>query len=157
LHEPSHAIAGAVASVVFLSSAAAQLADRSPGRSQPRRAVPLTVAGLTALTVGTWTAQLTVFVAGAVLTGVGVGLVFKTLLATVIGVAPEGSKGEVLAGFFLAAYLGLAAPVLALGILGEFVSPSVLMTVFAVAAAAGLSGAARGLHRTGTPVVAVTS
>jgi MFS family permease len=156
LHQPSHALAGAVASVVFLASAAAQLVDRS--RRRPlKRAVPIAVAGLIALSVGTWTAQLTVFVTGAVVTGVGVGLVFKALLASVVAVAPEGNRGEVLAAFFLAAYLGLAVPVLALGILGEFVSPSVLITVFAVVAAAGLSGAARGLRRAGSPIAAVTS
>jgi MFS family permease len=119
--------------------------------------VPIAVAGLTALTVATWTGQLAVFVAGAVVTGVGVGLVFKTLLATVVSVAPDGSRGEVLAAFFLAAYVGLAVPVLALGILGEVLSPSVLMTVFAVAAAVGLAGATRGLHRSPASLVAVTS
>jgi MFS family permease len=157
LHQPSHAVAGAVASVVFLASAATQVLDRSTGRDPLKRAVPVAVAGLIALTIGTWTAQLPVFVAGAVITGVGAGLVFKTLLATVAGVAPDHSRGEVLAAFFLAAYVGLAVPVVALGILGEFVSPSVLMTVFAVAAAAGLLGATRGLHRAGSPREPVTS
>src|SRR3954447_5663982 len=152
LHESSHAVAGAVASVVFLASAAAQLAGRSTRRNPLKRAVPLSVAGLTALAIGTWTAQLSVFVAGAVVTGVGVGLVFKALLAAVVTVAPDRSRGEVLAAFFLAAYLGLAVPVLALGILGEVLSPSVLMTVFAVATAVGLVGAARRLNVAGSPV-----
>src|SRR4051812_318164 len=152
LHESSHAVAGAVASVVFLASAAAQLAGRSTPRNPLNRTVPLTVAGLTALAIGTWTAQLPVFVAGALVTGVGVGLVFKTLLAAVVAVAPDGSRGEVLAAFFLAAYLGLAVPVLALGILGEVLSPSVLMTVFAVATSVGLAGAARQLNLAGSPV-----
>ncbi|HMC69380.1 MAG TPA: MFS transporter, partial [Mycobacteriales bacterium] len=84
LHDPSHALAGAVASVVFLASAVAQLAGRSTRGNPLKRAVPFTVAGLTALAVGTWTAQLPVFVAGAVATGVGVGMVFKTLLAAVV-------------------------------------------------------------------------
>jgi hypothetical protein len=38
--------------------------------------------------------------------------------------------------------------VVAFGILGEFVGTGVLMTVFAIAAALGLSVAARALHRT---------
>jgi MFS family permease len=157
LHEPSHAVAGAVASVVFLASAAAQLIDRGARRNPLNTATPVAVAGLTVLTIGTWTAQLGVFVAGAVITGVGAGLVFKTLLATVVRVAPDGRRGEVLASFFLVAYVGLALPVVALGILGEFVSPSMLMTVFALAAAAGLGGAARGLKSAASPVAAVTS
>jgi len=157
LHEPSHAVAGAIASVVFLASAATQLVHRRAGHQPLTSAVPVAVAGLATLTVATWTGQLAVFVAGAVVTGVGVGLVFKTLLATVVSVAPDGSRGEVLAAFFLAAYVGLAIPVLALGILGEMLSPSVLMTVFAVAAAVGLSAAARGLHIAGPQVQAETS
>lgn len=147
LHEPSHAVAGAVASVVFLSSAAAQLVDHRAGHHPLTSAVPVAVAGLAMLTAATWTGQLAVFVAGAVVTGVGVGLVFKALLATVVSVAPDGSRGEVLAAFFLAAYVGLAVPVLALGLLGAVLSPNVLMTVFAVAAATGLVGATRGLNR----------
>jgi MFS family permease len=146
LHEASHAVAGAVASVVFLSSAAAQLVHRRAGHPL-NSAVPLAVAGLATLTVATWTGQLAVFVLGAVVTGVGVGLVFKALLATVVSVAPDGSRGEVLAAFFLAAYVGLAVPVLALGLLGAVLSPNVLMTVFAVAAATGLVGTTRGLNR----------
>jgi MFS family permease len=157
LHERSHAVAGAIASVVFLASAAAQLVHRRAGHHPLTSAVPIAVAGLTALTVATWTGQLAVFVAGAVVTGVGVGLVFKTLLATVVSVAPDGSRGEVLAAFFLAAYVGLAVPVLALGMLGEVLSPNVVMTVFAVAAATGLVGATRGLHRSAASIVAVTS
>jgi MFS family permease len=147
LHEPSHAVAGAVASVVFLASAAAQLVDRRPGHHPITSPVPVAVAGLTTLTVATWTGQLAVFVAGAVVTGVGAGLVFKSLLAAVVSVAPADSRGEVLAAFFLAAYVGLAVPVLVLGLLGEVLSPNVLMTVFAAAAAMGLVGTTRGLRR----------
>jgi MFS family permease len=157
LHQPSHAVAGAIASVVFLASAAAQLVDRREGHHLLASAVPVAVAGLTALTVATWTGQLAVFVAGALVTGVGVGLVFKTLLAAVVSVAPDGSRGEVLATFFLAAYVGLAVPVLALGLLGEVLSPNVLMTVFAVAAATGLLGTSRGLKRSVAPLAAVTA
>ena len=157
LHEPSHAVAGAVASVVFLASAAAQLVDRRAGRHPLTSAVPVAVAGLTVLTIATWTGQLAVFVAGAVVTGVGVGLVFKTLLAAVVDVTPDGSRGEVLAAFFLAAYIGLAVPVLVLGVLSEVLSASVLMTVFAVAAATGLIGATRGLHRSVASLAAATS
>jgi MFS family permease len=157
LHEPSHAVAGAVTSVVFLASAAAQLVDRRTGHHPLTNAVPVAVAGLTVLTIGTWTGQLAVFVAGAVVTGVGVGLVFKTLLAAVVDVTPDASRGEVLAAFFLAAYVGLAVPVLVLGLLGDVLSASVLMTVFAVAAATGLVGATRGLRRSVASLVAVTS
>jgi MFS family permease len=157
LHERSHAVAGAVAAVVFLASAAAQVVDRGTSSHPLNRAVPVAAAGLATLTVATWTAQLAVFVVGAVITGLGAGSVFKTLLATVDRVSPDESRGEVLASFFLAAYIGLAVPVVGFGILAEFVSTGVLMTVFAVAASAALAGAARLLRKSAVREMAVTS
>jgi MFS family permease len=149
LHQPSHALAGAVASVVFLASAAAQL-SRSRDRGSSRLAgAACAAAGLGMLTVGTWTAQLPLFVVGAVATGAGVGLLFKTLLATVVDIAPAENRGEVLATFFLAGYVGLAVPVVALGVLSQVLSTRVLMTVFAVLAIAALAVPVRGLRHSG--------
>jgi hypothetical protein len=55
------------------------------------------------------------FVAGGVLAGAGVGLLFRLSLAVAGSLASDATRGEVLAGMFLAAYLGLAVPVLAIG------------------------------------------
>jgi MFS family permease len=49
------------------------------------------------------------------LAGAGAGAVFKGGISTVLDIAPDEAKGEALAGLFLAAYLGLAVPVIALG------------------------------------------
>jgi MFS family permease len=149
LHQPSHAVAGAVASVVFLASAAAQLTRSRPGRVSRMAGATVAVAGLALLTVGTWTAQLPLFVVGAIATGAGAGLLFKTLLATVVDIAPPEKRGEVLATFFLAAYVGLAVPVVALGLLDQLLSTQVLMTVFAVLATAALAVPVRALHHSG--------
>jgi MFS family permease len=146
LHQPSHAVAGAVASVVFLASAAAQLSRIRAGRVSRLAGATAAVVGLALLTVGTWTAQLPLFVIGAVTTGAGAGLLFKTLLATVVDIAPPDKRGEVLATFFLAAYVGLAVPVVALGLLDQLLSTQVLMTVFAVLATAALAVPVRALH-----------
>ena len=154
LHQPSHAVAGAVASAVFLASAAAQL-SRSRARHASRIAgASAASAGLAMLTVGTWTAQLPLFVVGAVVTGAGAGLLFKTLLATVLDLAPPDNVGEVLAAFFLAGYVGLAVPVVILGVLEQFLSTSVLMTVFAAAAVAALTVSVSALRGSATPLPA---
>jgi MFS family permease len=146
LHQPSRAVAGAVPSIVFVASAVTQVIDRGAARRPLRTGVVVAGLGLSALTVATWTGQLAVFVAGAVVTGVAVGLIFKAMLSIVVNVAPPGQRGEVLASFFLSAYVGLAVPVVAFGVLADFVSPPVLMTGFALVAVAGLTIAARGLH-----------
>jgi MFS family permease len=156
MHEHSHAVAGAVSSLVFLASAGAQLA-RGRDRGITRAAgVASAAVGVAMLTAATWTAVLPLFILGAVATGLGGGLLFKTLLATVVEMAPPERKGEVLAAFFFAAYLGLAVPVVALGGLAELVSTQVLMTIFAVLVALTLAWSARALDRAG-PRPEVTS
>jgi hypothetical protein len=60
----------------------------------------------------------------------------------------------VLASFFLAAYVGLAVPVVAFGTIADFISTSALMTIFATAASAGLADAARRLRKASAPVAA---
>jgi MFS family permease len=146
LHQPSHALAGGVASVVFLASAAAQLSSGRAGRASRLAGAAGAAVGLVMLTVATWTSQLPLFLVAAVVTGAGAGLLFKTLLATVVDIAPSENRGEVLATFFLAGYVGLAVPVVALGVLGQLLSTKVLMTVFATLAIAALAVPVRALH-----------
>jgi MFS family permease len=149
LHQPSHALAGGVASVVFVASAAAQLSRARAGRASRLAGATGAAAGLVTLTVATWTSLLPLFLVGAVVTGAGAGLLFKTLLATVVDLAPAENRGEVLATFFLASYVGLAVPVVALGVLGQLLSTKVLMTVFAALAIAALGVPVRALRHSG--------
>jgi hypothetical protein len=63
-------------------------------------------------------------------------------------------RAEVLAGFFLAGYLGLSIPVVGLGILGQVIAPKVALLAFALLVLAGIAASARSLPRgarTGTP------
>ncbi|HZC52676.1 MAG TPA: MFS transporter [Mycobacterium sp.] len=156
LHNASHAVAGAVASAVFLAGAIAQVAT-SRIRIDPARASVLAAGGLALLAIATWTAALPLFVLGALITGAGVGAVFKSMLAAVVALAPSGHRGEVLATFFLAAYLGLALPVVALGALAQLLSTAVLMTAFAVTASVALVAAASSLRQPGEQTGATTT
>ncbi|MCJ1696037.1 MFS transporter [Rathayibacter caricis] len=114
--ETSHLVAGAVSFGVFAAGAVAQLLS---ARLAARRALLLSAAalavGLVLVAVGAVTAVLWPFVAGGVLAGAGVGLLFRLSLAVAGSLASDAARGEVLAGMFLAAYLGLAVPVLAIG------------------------------------------
>jgi MFS family permease len=144
LHETSHAVAGAVAFSAFAGGAAAQIAQsRTSNHQLLRRSVPTIVVGLALLTAGMWLPNLAMFVIGGVISGAGAGMVFKGALVTAASTAPQGSRAEVLAGFFLGAYVGLSIPVIGLGIATTYVSARDAMLVFVVLAALSIAGAVR--------------
>lgn len=156
LHNGSHAVAGAVTSAVFLAAAIAQVVA-SRIRIDPARAAVTAAGGLTLLAIASWSASLLLFVLGAVITGAGVGALFKSMLGAVVVLAPPGHRGEVLATFFLAAYLGLALPVVALGALAQLLSTAVLMTAFAATASVALVAAAHTLRHPSEQTDATTT
>jgi MFS family permease len=86
------------------------------------------------------------FLAGGVLTGVSAGLAFKGAVAAA-ELAPDDRRAEVLAGLFLAGYIGLAGPVVGLGLLTLFAPPQVGLLVFAGVLAAAVVAVAPGLLR----------
>jgi predicted MFS family arabinose efflux permease len=109
--------------------------------------VPVLLAGLALFTVGMWLPSLAVFVIGGIVTGAGAGLVFRGSLVAAVGTAPPESRAEVLAGFFLGAYIGLSAPVIALGVATEYWAARNVMLVFVVLAAIAIAGGARAVLR----------
>jgi MFS family permease len=79
-----------------------------------------------------WLPSLAMFVIGGVLTGAGGGLAFRGALTAAGSTAPSESRAEVLAGFFLGAYIGLSVPVVGLGIATQYVSARMVMLMFVV-------------------------
>ncbi|KZM77695.1 MFS transporter [Cellulosimicrobium sp. I38E] len=148
MHEDSRLVAGLVSAAVFASAALAQLASgRLAAARQVALAVALTLTGLVVLAVSVGLASLPGFVASAVVAGAGVGILFRGALATAGSLTEPQRRGEVLAGIFLVAYVGLAVPVLLLG-LSLTVEPLRLMVVvFAAATAVLVALAAPGLAR----------
>ena len=53
-------------------------------------------------------------------------------MTTVLGIARPEARGEALAGLFLAGYVGLAVPVVALGLATQLLSGRVAVLGFAV-------------------------
>jgi MFS family permease len=146
LHESSHAVAGAVAFAAFAAGAAAQIAQaRVTNDVLLRRSVPTIVLGLGLLVGAMWAGNLAMFVAGGVITGAGAGMVFKGSLVAAASVAPEGARAEVLAGFFLGAYVGLSIPVVGLGVATMYAPARDVMVVFVVLAVAAISASVRAL------------
>jgi MFS family permease len=148
LHENSHAVAGAVAFAAFAAGAVAQIAQaRIPNRVLLRRSVPTIVVGLGLLAGAMWAGDLVMFVIGGVVTGAGAGMVFKGSLTAAASVAPDGSRAEVLSGFFLGAYIGLSIPVVGLGVATTYVPARDVMLVFVVLAAVAIAASVRALVR----------
>ena len=144
LHEPSHALAGAVPFAAFAGGAAAQIAGARIGSlALLRRSVPIVVLGL-ALTAGAmWATSLAMFVIAGVIVGVGAGMVFKGAVGVVASTAPAGARAEVLSGFFLGAYIGLSLPVIGLGVATQYIPAREAMLVFAALAALTIGGSVR--------------
>jgi MFS family permease len=139
LHHPSKALAGAAAFIVFASAALVQVVlARRPRRELVANGTAVTLAGLALVVVALWLPDpsLALFLVGGVAFGAGAGSVFKGAVATVVAVAEPARRAEALAGLFLAGYVGLAVPVVGLGVLTQQVEPKVALLVFAAALAA---------------------
>src|ERR1700678_4699662 len=148
MHETSYAVAGAIAFAAFAAGSIAQIALGRTGVARTLRlSVPVLLAGLALFTVGMWLPSLPVFVIGGIVTGAGGGLVFRGSLVAAAGTAPPESRAEVLAGFLLGAYIGLSAPVIALGIATEYAPARDVMLVFVVLAAAAIVAGVRAVLR----------
>ena len=148
LHQPSHALAGAVSFAMFAAAAVAQMLSSSRSAQQLlATAIPALLAGVALLTLALWlpAPSLAVFLIGDVLAGVGAGLMFKGSISTVAEIALPEHRAEALAGLFLAAYLGLAGPVIGLGGLTQIASTRVSLLIFSGLLALGILAAAPAL------------
>jgi MFS family permease len=148
LHERSHALAGITAFAVFGAAAVSQIVlARVPLRRLLGIGIAVLVVGLAGVTVAAWVTSLPLLLIGGVLAGAGAGATFKGTVATVIAIAPGPARGEALAGLFLAAYLGLAAPVIGLGIATQYLSAPDALLIFAAALLVALAAVSRRLFR----------
>ncbi|TDP98568.1 MULTISPECIES: MFS transporter [unclassified Leifsonia] len=139
LHQTSHLLAGFVPFAVFAASAISQIVfARVSSRAQLILALTLMLVGLAGLAAGVLTASFAVFLVSGVLAGAGVGLQFRSAIAAAASLAAPERRGEVLAAIFLIAYIGLAVPVLLVGVALIF-WPLVPVLVVFVAAVAALS------------------
>ena len=132
LHQTSHAVAGAVVFSAFAAGALAQVLLGRAGVELTLRISPLVlIPGLVLLVTAMWVPSLAMFTTAGVITGAGAGLLFRAALMAAASTAPPDSRAEVLAGYFLGAYLGLSVPVVGLGIATEYAPVRVVIVVFA--------------------------
>jgi MFS family permease len=120
LHQHSHAVGGAVVFMIFAISAATQVVV---GHFDYRKVVTfglvLFLLVLALIVAGLSQASLGLFLAGTAVGGVAVGCVFIGSLSTANRLAPAERRGQVVSSYFVLCYLGLAVPVIAVGLFSE--------------------------------------
>jgi MFS family permease len=162
LHEPSPAASGLAIFLVFGSAVVTQISTSLwPASRLIVSSVAVMLVGLAVLVGSVYlpTPNLTVFLIGGVLIGVGGGGIFRSSFAAVLVVSSPDSRAEALAGFFLAGYIGLSAPIVAIGVaLQHFPTRA---TLLAFSLVIGLSSIAVALilfgSRSGIPPPALAS
>lgn len=126
-----HLVAGLTTFAVFGAAAAGQvLLAPLALRRQLVIATICCAVGLGAVAAGALIPQLAVFIGGGIIAGLGVGVLFKSAIATAASLADAGRRGETLAFMFLIAYCGLALPVLAIGVAVIFIPQATVLVIF---------------------------
>jgi MFS family permease len=142
LHQSSAALAGFV---VFLIFASACLSDVALNGLADRTAVIsgflLLVSGLWLIVLALSDASMAIFIAGTVVGGLGVGLVYGPSLAAVNAIAPPEHRSQVVSTYFVAANLGLIIPVIGVGVASEHIG-ALQATLFCAVAITALVASA---------------
>jgi predicted MFS family arabinose efflux permease len=128
------AVIGAASFLLFAIAAISQaLSARLPSRRSVSLGLPVLLAGLAALEGSLFARALWLFLAGTVVSGIAVGLVFRGGLSEIGRLAEPGRRAQAMSAFFAAAYLGLGLPVILIGLISQLIG-----TVDASAWVAGL-------------------
>lgn len=151
---PDHLLAGVTTFSVFGAAALGQvLLARLPLQRQLLIATVSCGIGLAAVAAGAVLPQLGVFLVGGVIAGLGVGVLFKSAIATAGSLADPARRGETLSLVFLIAYCGLALPVLAIGFALTFAPEIDVLLIFVslVLVTTVLAGVAMSRRAAGRP------
>ncbi|HET6172384.1 MAG TPA: MFS transporter [Gaiellales bacterium] len=127
------AVLGAISSLALICSSIAQVASRD--RVEPRIAqavgLALLTAGLGALALASVSDHAVVLLAASVLAGTGHGLAFLGAQDDLNRIAPPERRGEINAAFYTCIYIGIAVPVIGVGVLADLSSLVTAVNVFA--------------------------
>jgi predicted MFS family arabinose efflux permease len=133
----NHALVGLVVFAVFAASAAGQLLlEVVPAEAALGAGCGGLIAGMAVLAGGLAASSLGLFIAGALIAGVGQGLSFRSGLAGVNQASPPDLRAEVASSFFVVAYVAISIPVIGEGVLAQASSLKPAGLVFAGVVAA---------------------
>jgi MFS family permease len=137
LHEPNHAVQGAVVFGLLAVGTVTQLVLAGFGsRRVVLAGLGLFLAALTLIVAALATASMALFLAGTVVGGVAVGAVFLGSLATANRLAPPGRRGQTVSTFFVLCYAGLIIPVVGVGVATSFTGDFPAVLAFSILLAA---------------------
>lgn len=122
LDDGSHLLPGAVVFTVFAASALGQiLLTRRLGRRALVTGCVVLILGLGLLAAALAATSLALMIAAAIVAGLGQGLTLSAGLAAVTAAAPSARRAGVASSFFIVFYLGIAIPVVGIGVAATFV------------------------------------
>ena len=137
LHEPNHAVQGAVVFGLLAVGTVTQLVlSRFGSRRVVMAGLGLFLAALSLIVAALAAASMALFLAGTVVGGVAVGAVFLGSLATANRLAPPGRRGQTVSTFFVLCYAGLIIPVVGVGVATLFVGDFPAVLAFSILLAA---------------------
>jgi MFS family permease len=137
LHEPNHAVQGAVVFGLLAVGTVTQLVlARFGSRRVVMAGLGLFLAALTLIVAALAAASMALFLAGTVVGGVAVGAVFLGSLATANRLAPPGRRGQTVSTFFVLCYAGLFIPVVGVGVATLFIGDFPAVLAFSILLAA---------------------
>jgi MFS family permease len=131
------ALIGAASFLIFIVAAISQAVSvRLPARRSVTAGLPLLLICLAMLEAALFAKALWLFLAGTVIGGVAVGLIFRGGLSELNRLADPRHRAGVVSTFFAAAYLGLGLPAVLTGVISQLIG-----TVDASAYTSGLVAA----------------
>jgi MFS family permease len=147
LHHPNYAVAGGVTCLFF---AAGTVAAVSLGRFNSRpvllAGLGLSLPGLALIVAGISTGSLALFLIAAAVTGIAYGALAIGSLSTANRLAPPETRAKAISTYFVFAYVGLAIPVIGVGVaadqVGDFravLGCSIVLALLCVLAAVGIA------------------
>jgi MFS family permease len=139
------AVLGAISSVALVCSSISQVATRDSIEPRIAQAIGLGLltAGLAALVLASQSTSPFVLLAASVLAGTGHGLGFLGAQDDLNRLAPPERRGEINAALYMCIYLGIALPVIGVGVLADLTTLTTAVVVFAfVTGAAAVTVAA---------------
>lgn len=133
LHQKAPIISGAVLFELFgLATLAILLSYRMACRSSMLTGLALLPPALGLLVGAQLLGSMPVLLTGTALGGVAIALGYRGSLEVVNRIAPAGRRAEVLASYIVCCYVGIALPVVGVGVLAAFTDPLVAHVTFAI-------------------------
>lgn len=148
LHQHAPALIAAVVSLLFLTSAVAQIVLRRHSDRTLLILGAITLAVSMAVLIGALLgASLPVLLLATALSGVGQGLLFMTGLRAVTTVTEPARRTEATTSYFIIAYIAISLPVVAVGVLANLLGLIPAGVIFAVAIGVPALLGLRSIHR----------